>query len=386
MGKHRIKAVSLFANVGIAETYLSEIGIDVIVANEIDPRRVALYRHLYPDTKMIEGDITSEEIKDQIVTYATENGVELLLATPPCQGMSTAGKMDKWDVRNTLICHAIEMVKRIRPKYVFLENVPQQLTTKIKYNGEIMRIPDYVRAELEGDYQFNDAMKIEASDYGVPQYRERAIMLLVRRDLGFSWTFPEKTGVVTLEQAIGNLPSLDPEIYDVSYEEMIRLQPEYEEKKRRGAEISPWHYPPKHIYRQVVSMMHTPTGQTAFDNIDKYKPRKKNGDLVTGFRNTYKRQHWDRPGTTVTMYSREISSQGNVHPGRLIGTDDEGLPIYSDARVMSIYELMIMSSLPGDWNIPMGTSDHFIRCVIGEGIPPLLVKKIMENLMVNIDE
>ena len=46
---------------------------------------------------------------------------------------------------------------------------------------------------------------------------------------------------------------------------------------------------------------------------------------------------------------------------------------------------MIMSSLPGDWNIPMGTSDHFIRCVIGEGIPPLLVKKIMENLMVNID-
>ena len=62
MSKHRIKAVSLFANVGIAETYLSEIGIDVIVANEIDPRRVALYRHLYPDTKKIEGDITSEDI------------------------------------------------------------------------------------------------------------------------------------------------------------------------------------------------------------------------------------------------------------------------------------------------------------------------------------
>ena len=45
---------------------------------------------------------------------------------------------------------------------------------------------------------------------------------------------------------------------------------------------------------------------------------------------------------------------------------------------MSIYELMIMSSLPKDWNIPLNASDHFIRCVIGEGIPPLLVKKIME--------
>ena len=86
------------------------------------------------------------------------------------------------------------------------------------------------------------------------------------------------------------------------------------------------------------------------------------------------------------MYSREISSQGNVHPGRLIGTDEEGHPIYSDARVMSIYELMIMSSLPRDWNIPAWASDHFIRCVIGEGIPPLLVKKIIENLVVNINE
>lgn len=386
MIKNRIKAISLFANVGIAETYLNEIGIDVVVANEIDPKRVAFYKHLYPKTRMIEGDITSPEIKEQIVNYAISNGVELLMATPPCQGMSTAGKMDKWDVRNTLICHAIEVVKRIKPKFVFLENVPQQLTTKIKYNNRIIRIPEYVRAELENEYQFNDNMRIDASDYGVPQYRERAIMLLVRKDIGITWNFPEKTGTVTLEEALGNLPSLDPEIYDVPYDKMISLLPEFEEKKRRGAEISPWHYPPKHIYRQVVSMMHTPTGQTAFDNIEKYKPRKKNGSLVTGFRNTYKRQHWDRPGTTVTMYSREISSQGNVHPGRFIGTDEEGYPLYSDARVMSIYELMLMTSLPHNWNIPDWASDHFIRCVIGEGIPPLLVKKIMENLVVNLNE
>ncbi len=386
MNKHRMNAVSLFANVGIAETYLSEIGIDVVIANEIDPKRVAFYRHLYPKTTVIEGDITSPEIKERIIRTAKEQGVELLLATPPCQGMSTAGKMNKWDVRNTLICHAIDVVKSIRPKYVFLENVPQQLTTKIKYNGQIMHIPEYVRAELECDYIFNDEMLIEAANYGVPQYRERAIMLLVRKDIGFSWTFPEATGVVTLQDALGDLPSLDPEIYDVPYEKMVQLLPEYEEKRRRGAEVSPWHYPPKHIYRQVVSMMHTPSGQTAFDNIAKYQPRKKNGDLVTGFKNTYKRQHWDRPGTTVTMYSREISSQGNVHPGRPIGTDRDGHPIFSDARVMSIYELMIMSSLPRDWNIPNWASDHFIRCVIGEGIPPLLVKKIMQKLLEKIDE
>ena len=128
-------------------------------------------------------------------------------------------------------------------------------------------------------------------------------------------------------------------------------------------------------------MMHTPTGATAFDNEDPYKPRQKDGSLVKGFKNTYKRQEWDQPGFTVTMYSREISSQNNVHPGRIVGKDADGNTLYSDARVMTIYELMIMTSLPTDWNIPSWASDHFIRCVIGEGIPPLLVKKIMENLM-----
>lgn len=384
--KRRIKALSLFANVGIAEAYLEEIGIDVVVANEIDPKRTAFYSHIYPKTNMIAGDITDSKIKEMVVECSINNNVELILATPPCQGMSTAGKMEKWDVRNTLICHAVEIIKKINPKYVFLENVPQQLTTKIKYNGEIIRIPDYVKKELEKQYVFNDSFVVEAAEYGVPQYRERAIMLLVRKDLNWKWNFPTKTGKVTLEESLGNLPSVDPEIYDVSYDDMLKILPEYENKKKKALEVSKWHYPPKHVYRQVVSMMHTPTGATAFDNIEQFQPRKKNGELVSGFRNTYKRQNWNKPGTTVTMYNREISSQGNVHPGRLIGQDENGYDIYSDARVMTIYELMIMMSLPEDWNIPDGVTDHFIRCVIGEGIPPLLVKKIMEELVELKDE
>ena len=50
----RIKAISLFANVGIAESYFAEIGIDVVAANEIDPKRVAFYKHVYPKVKVVE--------------------------------------------------------------------------------------------------------------------------------------------------------------------------------------------------------------------------------------------------------------------------------------------------------------------------------------------
>jgi len=376
-----LKVLSLFANVGIAETYFSELGIDVEVANEIEPKRVAFYRQMYPNTVMIEGDITQKAIKQEICNKSIEANVDLIMATPPCQGMSSAGKQEKWDVRNTLICHAVEVIKTVKPKYVFLENVPEQLTTYIVYNDEEMLIPDYLKMELQGDYNFNNTSVINAADYGVPQNRERAIILLVRKDLNKQWTFPPKEKVVTLEEAIGDIPSLDPEIYDISYTEMLKIFPDFERKKEEGLKVSKWHYPPKHVYRQVYSMMHTPTGQTAFDNAPEFQPRKKDGTLVRGFKNTYKRLLWDRPCATVTMYNRTIGSQDNVHPGRYIGKDVNGNDIFSDARVLTLYELFVVFSLPRNWNVPKGFSETFIKSVISEGIPPLLVKKIMENLL-----
>lgn len=380
--KKRIKAMSLFANVGIAETYLKEIGIDVVVANEIDKQRVKFYNYLYPETNMIEGDITSDVIKDELISIAKKEQIDLIMATPPCQGMSTAGKKDKNDVRNSLIKHAIDIIKQVKPKFIFLENVPEQLNTYITYNNKKILIPEYIKNELNKEYNFNEEFVINAADYGVPQTRERAIILMVKKELGKEWRFPTKDKeIITLKKAIGKLPSLDPELYDLSYEEQIKVFPQFEEKKERGLQVSKWHYPPKHIYRQVYSLMHTPTGETAFNNIDEFKPKKKDGTFTKGFKNTYKRQNWDKPGYTVTMYNRTIGSQNNVHPGRFIGKDENGYDIYSDARVLTIYELMIITSLPINWNIPEWASDHFIRQVIGEGIPPLLVRKIMVELV-----
>ena len=76
------------------------------------------------------------------------------------------------------------------------------------------------------------------------------------------------------------------------------------------------------------------------------------------------------------MRNDAISSQLNVHPGRL---QDDGT--YSDARVLTPLELMILNSIPRDWNIPDDTPEILIRKVIGESIPPLLVKKIVEQIV-----
>lgn len=383
----KLKAVSLFANVGIAETYLEKIGIDVVLANELEPQRVKFYNHLYPKTKVINGDIKNKKIKEEIIKESKKLGVELLMATPPCQGMSSAGKNDKNDYRNSLICDAVDIIKEIKPKYVFIENVPQQLNTKINYKNQLISIPEYLKKELGNNYSFNNNFLINTSNYGVPQTRKRAIILLVKKELDFSWNFPKKeVKKITLKDSIGNLPQLDPEITGFSKEEILKIFPNFYENKERALKISKWFYPPKHVFRQIYSLMHTPSGKTAFDNEEKYKPRKSDGSLAKGFKSTYKRQCWNKPAFTVTMYNRTISSQNNVHPGRFIEMDKKGDKIYSDARVLTIYELMIVSSLPKDWDIPNWASEHFIRQVIGEGIPPLLVKKIMKELVNNLEK
>lgn len=374
-----MKALSLFANIGVAEAYLKEIGVDVKVANELIKRRADLYSAIYPDTEMICGDITDKNIFNKILDESLKNEIEVIMATPPCQGMSTAGQQLKGDKRNGLIIPVLEMIKKIKPKYVFIENVPMFLKTEIDYNNSKILIPDLIKKVLGKDYNIEISV-IDTKDYEVPQMRERAIILLSSKSVKTIWHLPPKSDkVVTLKDAIGNLPEVDPFIKDISKEELLEMFPDFEKKKKQALKISKWNNPPHHIKRQVEVMRYTPSGCSAFAN-KKHKPVKEDGTFVKGYFNTYKRQNWDTPAYTVTMDNRKISSQNNVHPGRFIGKSADGYDLYSDPRALTLYELMIVSSLPANWNIPSNTPEAFLRSTIGEGIPPLFVKKIFNNL------
>ena len=370
--------LSLFANIGVAEAYLEEIGFNVVTANELVERRAQLYTRIYPKADMICGDITNHTIKEKIISSSINNNVELIMATPPCQGMSTAGRQISNDSRNLLICDVIDIVKYLKPKYVFIENVPLFYKTEIEIHGKKLPIIEYIKKRLGNKYKIN-AYIINTSDYGVPQTRERAIMLISQNNMP-EWTLPPKDHkIITMRDVIGDLPSIDPIIKDATPEEQNKMFPKFETRKKKALSISPWHKPPVHIKRQVIAMQHTPSGQTAFDN-KKYFPIKADGTPVKGYRNTYKRQNWDTPAYTVTMDNRKISSQNNVHPGRLEYTNKAGEKIYSDARSLTVYELMKIMTLPDNWPIPESTSEAFLRRIIGEGIPPLFVKKVFCKL------
>lgn len=374
------KILSLFANIGIAEAFLEDIGKNVVVANEIDPRRAELYQAIYPKSKMICGDITDEKTYEEILDTSIKCGVNVIMATPPCQGMSTAGQMKKMDPRNILFMYAIKLIKQIKPDYFIFENVPAFLTTYVWYNDQAVLIPDVIKAELSSYYELDFSVR-NAKDYGVPQSRERMILLATKKGVNKIWSCPEKDDtVVTMEDAIGWIPTIDPFVKDLSEEEFHALFPMYEKRKEAALKISKYNIPPKHVYRNVYAMQHTPTGKSAFSNIDQFKPKKKNGDFVRGFGNTYKRQNWNTPSYTIAMDNIEISSQNNVHPGRYIGKDKDGYDIYSDARAMTLYELMCLMTLPKNWPLPEWTDLRFFRRIIGEGVPSLFMKKIFMQI------
>lgn len=343
-----MKGVSLFSNVGIGETYLKQCGIDIVIANEFIPKRAEFYSWLYPDTNMVCGDITDKKIFEYLVKEAIDNKIEFLIATPPCQGMSVAGKMDKNDKRNSLIMYAIEFIKRVKPKYIIIENVPAFLKFTININNKETKIVDYIENSLNPLGYFMNYDVLDAADYNTPQYRKRAIFLISKIS---KWKFPKPQKRITVKQAIGDLPSLESgQISNIKY-----------------------HFARVHNKNHILWMKHTPTGKSALNN-ETFYPQK-NGRKIRGYSTTYKRIDWDKPAPTITMCNGGVSSQNNVHPGT---KQKDGT--YSDARVLSILEIMCLMGLPDNWNIPGWASENFIRQVIGEGFPPKFVKMLMSTM------
>lgn len=351
---NKIKAISVFSSAGIGELLLKNTNVEVVAANELLPKRAECYSHFYPNTDMYCGDITLDETQDYMVSAAQKSGAKMLIATPPCQGLSTLGKNKKQihyekDKRNYLILSALNIIDRCDFDYVLIENVPTFLEMYFPYENDYFKLEEILNKKYSSKYKI-EARVLNAKDYGICQSRPRAIIKMYKPDKKWSW--PSEEQEITLREAIGYLPSLE---------------------SGESSDI-PWHFAKKHNERAVLALKHTPTGKSAIAN-EVYYPKKEDGTRIKGFHNTFKRMDWDQPCPTRTTFSGSMSSHNNVHPGRLLpdGT-------YSDARVLTLLETFIVSSIPEDIDFPKDSTDTFIRTVIGESIPPKLMMKVIERI------
>lgn len=333
---------------------LNKTNVEVIAGNELLPKRAECYQHFYPMSEMYCGDITQNETKNHMVSIVKNNNVKMLIATPPCQGLSTLGKNKKQahfeiDKRNFLILQALEIIDECDFDYVLIENVPRFIEMYFPYNGEYLLLEEILKKKYADKYEI-DIRILNAKDYGICQSRPRAIIKLYKH--GLKWSWPIEQPEIPLSSAIGHLPSLE-----------------------AGEDSGiPWHYAKPQNERAVLALKHTQSGKSAIAN-PVYYPKKEDGTRIKGFHNTFKRMVWDQPCPTRTTFSGSMSSHNNVHPGRKLpdGT-------YSDARVLTLLETFIVSSIPEDIDFPNDATDTFIRTVIGESIPPKLMMEVVSKI------
>jgi DNA (cytosine-5)-methyltransferase 1 len=353
--KERFKALSLFASAGIADFGFENTDVDVLIASELLQKRMDVHSFWHQDTLTICGDITKTEVKKEIISKSIKHGIDFVFATPPCQGVSLIGKNKSNDEmladdRNYLIFHAFEIIDAINPKVVLIENVARFFKIKFIIEDQLVSVEEIIRKKYGNEYNM-DFKVFNAAEHGVPQHRERAIIRLWKND--YIWGDPAKQPQISMEKAIGDLPSLE----------------SGEKSSLKN------HYARIHTEAHIKFMKNTPSGKSAFENPVYYPKNEHTGERLKGYAATYKRMTWEKPAPTITMRNDCISSQSNVHPGRKLkdGT-------YSDARVLTIRELFILSSLNPNLDLPPFASDIQIRHMIGEAVPPKLIYEIVREL------
>jgi len=166
-------AVSLFSGAGGMDVGFSSAGFDVVFANDIDKAACETF-NLNHSIQSLCGDLRDH--RDSISQF---KGVDLVFGGPPCQGFSVAGKMDPHDERSQLIWNFFDKVELLKPRAFVCENVKA-----LAVNSRWSEIRDGLIDKSSALGYTTALLVLNASDYGVPQARERMFLVGIKEGQG----------------------------------------------------------------------------------------------------------------------------------------------------------------------------------------------------------
>jgi DNA (cytosine-5)-methyltransferase 1 len=170
--KYKFKFIDLFAGIGGFRIAMQNLGGKCVFTSEWDKNAQVTYRANFGEVPF--GDITKSHIKSYI-----PKEFDILCAGFPCQAFSIAGKRGGFDdTRGTLFFDVAEIIKKHKPKAIFLENV-KGLRSHDK-GQTLSTILNVLRNDL--GYYVPEPQIINAKDFGVPQHRERIYIVGFRKD------------------------------------------------------------------------------------------------------------------------------------------------------------------------------------------------------------
>ncbi|MFM7201199.1 MAG: DNA cytosine methyltransferase, partial [Myxococcota bacterium] len=169
---------------------LEAAGFDIAVAIEYDAVHASVHHFNFPYGETICKDITyvsANEIMESLRRQGRKEEVDLVSGGPPCQGFSQIGKRQFEDPRNSLLFEYIRLVRELRPKYFFFENVPGLAS------GEHRQfLLELVKEFQRIGYRIHSPIHLlDGADYGAPQRRKRLIVIGSRQDMPLAH-YPKK--------------------------------------------------------------------------------------------------------------------------------------------------------------------------------------------------
>ena len=217
----KLTYITLFSSAGVGCFGFKMAGYECIATNELIPRRLEIQKFNNKckyDTGYICGDITKQETKHILISQIDllkkkENlkRVDVLIATPPCQGMSVANhkKAENEIIRNSLVVESIKIIKDINPKFFIFENVPAFMKTLCTdIDGKEKAISEAIENNLGETYSYISRV-INFKNYGACSSRQRTLVIGVAREFADEISpielYPEIEEEKTLRQVIGNL-------------------------------------------------------------------------------------------------------------------------------------------------------------------------------------
>lgn len=375
--------ISLFSSSGVGCYGFKQEDFECIATVEIIERRLNVQKYNHKcryESGYICGDMSKEVTKQSVVSELHKwkrnfniTDLDVLIATPPCQGMSVANHKKKDELnRNSLVVESIKITQQIKPKFFIFENVKTFLNSICTdIDGTNKKIQEAIDNDLSSLYNICYRV-LNFKEYGNPSSRTRTLIIGVRKDLVDITPYdfyPQKQKEKTLKETIGHLPPL----------------------KTMGEILSTDIY---HNFKSYSKNMESwiedlKEGESAFDNKDPQKrPHSiKNGEIIFNVRKNgdkYTRQYWDKVAPCIHTRNDIMASQNTVHP--------------CDNRVFSIRELMLMMSIPDSFkwsDIPIKELNNLapdlkskylkkeetnIRQSIGEAVPTIIFRQIANKI------
>jgi DNA (cytosine-5)-methyltransferase 1 len=375
---HRL-AADLFSGAGGLSLGLEDAGYRVILGVDRDKEATETHRHHFGGLTL-DWDLGKPERIARVSHLVKAAGIELLAGGPPCQPFSRAGRSkirhrvvngfsDPSSERRDLWRSFLEVVATAQPRAVLMENVPDMALDKDMF---ILRTMVH---ELESIGYAVEERVVDTSRYGVPQFRQRLILVALRDRIHFAWP-AERPDRVSVWNAIGDLPSVEggwrPEGGAdgwATYKEPAAGLTTFQQRMRRGmdGELA------DRVYDQITRPVRD-DDKIAFEQM---KPDTLYSDLPKELRryradifdDKYKRLNENDLSRTITAH---IAKDGYwyIHP--------------KDARTLTVREAARLQTFPDPYRFAGPPSAAFRQ--IGNAVPPFLGENLGLAIQASLEE